>query len=183
MQGGEAALTIVLLSAVAVVGLCLLGVEVLAARGRPGSVEQALAPENALGGLLNFEAPAQTAARVRTQTEEYKRNMRRNNDASLLVKNWKYTQNPIAAFMQLYLQALNQDLLNVQTAIANYVMLVQQFETTALSVVASFVNTLLTTYANLVNSIEMLLLFMFSPINNNNISSSSSSSHSVSPFR
>jgi hypothetical protein len=86
-----ASLAIASLSAVAVVGFTLLGSKVLAAWKAPGNAEQALTT-SAFEGLLNFEAPAATAARIAVQKEEFERDNRRASNASMLVKNWRFTQ-------------------------------------------------------------------------------------------
>jgi hypothetical protein len=86
-----AALTIALLSAVAVVGIALFGSEVLAAWRTPESAGQALFPGGAFAGLLSFEGPAETVARFKSTAEEGQSNIKRADNASLLAKNWKYT--------------------------------------------------------------------------------------------
>lgn len=86
-----ASLAIASLSAVAVVGVTLLGSKVLAAWKAPGNAERALTA-SAFDGLLNFEAPEATAARIAAQKEEFERDKRRISNASMLVKNWRFTQ-------------------------------------------------------------------------------------------
>jgi hypothetical protein len=162
------AVTITLLSAVVVVGLFSFGAEVLAAWKTPGHAEHALSAGGAFAALLNFEAPAQTVARVKAHTEKPDQNSRRAGIVPLLVKNWKYTQNPIADFLQL-----------LQAAINNYVMEVQQIEAAVFAAVAAYVNAFVTAYVNLVNSLNYVNTF--TPINSSNNSSSSSSSNSASP--
>lgn len=92
---GGAALTLTVLTAVAVVGLTLLGSEVLASWKGPGNAEQTLAARSAFEGLLTFDAPASTAARQEVQAKETQNSKDSTSNASnapLLVKNWKYTQ-------------------------------------------------------------------------------------------
>jgi hypothetical protein len=82
---------IVPLSAVAVVGLTLLGSKVISAWKAPENVEQALT-SSALDGLLNFEAPEAMVARLAAQKEEFEKDNRRASNASMLVNNWRFTQ-------------------------------------------------------------------------------------------
>jgi hypothetical protein len=84
-------LAIASLSAVAVVGFILLGSKVLAAWKAPGNAEQALTA-SAFEGLLNFRAPEATVTRIAVQKEEFERDNRRASNASMLVKNWKFTE-------------------------------------------------------------------------------------------
>jgi len=96
-RAAGAALTIALLSAVAAGGLALLGSELFASGKMPENTEQALASSSAFEGLLNFETPAKTVARLETQKEE-----------ALLVKDWKYTANPgLLGFGNLFSSANN----------------------------------------------------------------------------
>src|SRR5579885_1653841 len=71
-----ASLALVSLSAVAVVGFTLLGSKVLAAWKAPGNAEQALT-SRAFDGLLNFEAPEATVARLAAQKEQFEKDNRR----------------------------------------------------------------------------------------------------------
>jgi|SRR5579884_2050809 len=86
-----ASLALVSLSAVAVVGFTLLGSKVLAAWKAPGNAEQALT-SRAFDGLLNFEAPEATVARLAAQKEQFEKDNRRVGNSSLLVNNWRFTQ-------------------------------------------------------------------------------------------
>jgi hypothetical protein len=86
-----ASLAIASVSAVAVVGFTLLGSKVLAAWKAPGNAEQALT-SSAFSGLLNFEAPEVTVARIAAQKEEFEQNNRRAGNTSALVKHWRFTQ-------------------------------------------------------------------------------------------
>jgi hypothetical protein len=103
-----AALTALLLLAVAAAGLALFGSEVFAVWKGPTNAEPALASDGAFGGLLNFEAPAATVARFDVQTEEAQKNIQRASDAPVLVKNWRFTQNdsPLQQILNLYIQGL-----------------------------------------------------------------------------
>ncbi len=87
-----ASLTIALLSAVAGVGITLFSSEVLAAWKTQGKAEQTLTSSGALDGLLNFEAPAATAARLATEKEDANQSKPENGQ---VVKNWKFTQSPV----------------------------------------------------------------------------------------
>jgi hypothetical protein len=84
-------LAIVPLSAVAVVGFTLLGSKVLAAWKAPGNAEQALT-SSAFDGILNFEAPEETVAQIAAQKEDFVKGNRKTSKASMLVKNWRFTQ-------------------------------------------------------------------------------------------
>jgi hypothetical protein len=88
-----ASLTIALLSAVAGVGITLFSSEVLAAWKTQGKAEQSLSSSGALEGLLNFEAPAATAARLATEKEDA--NQSKTETSGQVVKNWKFTQSPV----------------------------------------------------------------------------------------
>lgn len=90
-QAFGASLAIVPLSAVAVVGFTLLGSKVLAAWKAPGNAEQALT-SSAFIGLLNFEAPEATVARIAAVKEEFEKDNRRAGNASMFVDNWRFTQ-------------------------------------------------------------------------------------------
>jgi hypothetical protein len=98
-----ATLTLVMLSAVAVVGLALLDSDVLASGKVPGNTEQALASSSAFEGLLTFEAPASTVSRLEATTKEAQKDKDLTRNAPLLVKNWKYTQSSLADLVQLSL--------------------------------------------------------------------------------
>ncbi len=86
-----ASLTILTLSAVAIVGFTLLGSKVLASWKAPGNAEQTLT-SSAFDLLLNFEAPEAMVARLTAQKEEFEKDNRRARNASLLVNNWRFTQ-------------------------------------------------------------------------------------------
>jgi hypothetical protein len=86
-----AVLTLALLSALAVVGITLFGSEVLAAWKMPENAEQALSSGGAFEGLLNFAAPAETVARFGSNSEKAQSSSTKAGNASLVVKNWKYT--------------------------------------------------------------------------------------------
>ena len=94
-KAARASLTIVMMAAIAVVGLTLLGTKVFAALKAPGSAEQGLVSHTAFEGLLNFEAPAAMVARIEAEKADAEKNNPKSNNASLLAKNWKFTQNPI----------------------------------------------------------------------------------------
>ncbi len=85
-----ASLTVALLSAVAGVAITLFSSEVLAAWKTQGKAERTLSSSGALEGLLNFEAPAATAARLATEKEDA--NQSKTESSAQLVKNWKFTQ-------------------------------------------------------------------------------------------
>lgn len=102
-QFAGAALTVALLSAVAVVGIALFGSEVLAAWKTPENAEQVLSSGGAFEGLLNFEAPAETVARFSAKTEQAQRSKGRTDTNPLLVANWKFTQN---VFVDAFTQSL-----------------------------------------------------------------------------
>jgi hypothetical protein len=87
----RAALTIVLLSAFAVVGMSLLGSEVLAAWRAPGNAEQKFVSTGALEGLFSFDAPASTVARFEAATEQDAKLMSRDFSGPSLFKNWTFT--------------------------------------------------------------------------------------------
>ncbi len=87
-----ASLTIALLSAVAGVGITFLSSDVLAAWKWKGKAEQARS-SNGFGDLLNFEAPAATAARLATEKQDAAQSKMEANGQ--LVKNWKFTQSPL----------------------------------------------------------------------------------------
>jgi hypothetical protein len=87
---------IVLLSTVSVLGLALLGVEVFAAGKASDSSNPALA-SGTFEGVLNFDAPATTVARLEAQSEEATKSKAQANSAPVLLKNWKFTQNPTMA--------------------------------------------------------------------------------------
>ncbi len=103
-------LTIALLSAVTVVGITFLGSEALAAWKAPANSEQALVPDSAFAGLLNFEAPADKVVRLTSETEEVEKNKAQDSSNPLLTKNWKFTQNTlvdnIIKSYQLYFQSV-----------------------------------------------------------------------------
>jgi hypothetical protein len=104
-----ASLTIALLSAVAVVGITLFGSEVFAAWKTPGNAEQALASEGAFAGILNFEAPADTVARVQTEKKDFGKSQ--SSRHAMLAKNWKFTQNPLLDFIQnIYIEGIQFEL-------------------------------------------------------------------------
>jgi hypothetical protein len=86
-----AALTIALLSAVAFVGITLFGSEVLAAWKTPENAGQPQSSGSAFEGLLNFATPAETVARFKSNAEGVQSSIKGADNASLLVKNWKYT--------------------------------------------------------------------------------------------
>lgn len=113
-RAAGAALTILVLSAVAVGGLTLFGSEVLAAWKAPGDAEQALVSGGALEGLLSFDAPAVLSARFKAQMEEAEQSIPRGESASLLAKNWRYTQSPAAdalvLSLNLYVSALRAEI-------------------------------------------------------------------------
>jgi hypothetical protein len=91
-------LTFALLAAVAVVGITLLGSNLLAAFKAEGKAEQALVPDT---GLLNFEAPTATVMRLRAKTEDVEMSTNKAEGLdSLLVRSWRYTQNPVADAFQ-----------------------------------------------------------------------------------
>jgi hypothetical protein len=98
-RAARTSLTIALLAAVAVVGFTLLGSRMLVAFQAKGNAEQALVPD---AGLLNFESPAVTVARLKAKTEEVEKSIKKAGSAPapLLVKNWRFTQNPIADAFQ-----------------------------------------------------------------------------------
>lgn len=107
-----ASLTIALLSAVAVVGITLFSSEVLAAWKTPENVEQALASEGAFAGVLNFEAPAETVARFKTDNKAVGKSQA-SSDA-MVAKNWKYTQNSLLDTIQnIYLQGIQLELITL----------------------------------------------------------------------
>ncbi len=87
-----ASLTIALLSAVAGVGITFLSSDVLAAWKWKGKADQARS-SSGFGDLLNFEAPAATAARLATQKEDAAQS--KTQSSGQLVKNWKFTQSPL----------------------------------------------------------------------------------------
>lgn len=87
-----ASLTLVMLSAVAFLGLALLGSDVLASWTTSGNTEPALASGNAFEGLLAFEAPASTVSRLEATTKEAQNGKDPVSNAPLLVTNWKPTQ-------------------------------------------------------------------------------------------
>jgi hypothetical protein len=93
-----ASLTIALLSAVAVVGFTVFGSKMLTACKAAGNAEQALVSGSAFEGLLSFESPAATVAQHKAQTEESQKSIKQAD--VLLVKNWRYTQNPLADAFQ-----------------------------------------------------------------------------------
>jgi hypothetical protein len=182
-RAANAAMTTVALSAVTVAALALLGTELLAAWKAPGSAEQALASGSVFEELVNFEAPAWTVARVKAQLEEADQSMRRGREAALLVRNWRFTQNPIADLMQLVLQ---QELNQVQALLAaasNLVSQIQQIIATDSAIVGSIINSFVTAVQNLVSSILNSIFNSATVINVSNNSSSSSSSSSASPFK
>jgi hypothetical protein len=85
------ALTVVLLSAVAVVGSSLLGSEVLAAWKAPGNAEKIHVSSGALEGLFSFHAPASTVARFEADSEQEAKLMSQDFSDPSLLKNWKFT--------------------------------------------------------------------------------------------
>ncbi len=95
-RAAGSALTIVMLSAVAVVGLASLGSDVLASWKTPANVEQALASQ----GPLTFEAPTATLMRY-TAKEKDDQNDKDGSAAALLVGDWKYTSLTLAQFNQI----------------------------------------------------------------------------------
>lgn len=106
-RAAGASLTIVMLSAVAVVGLTLLGSKVLAAWKAADTAEQALVPGGTFEGLLNFEAPAATVAQLEAKTKEAENGIKSASDAAMLVKNWQFTQTPLRDFVQtIYAEAV-----------------------------------------------------------------------------
>jgi hypothetical protein len=115
-RAAGAGLTILTLSAVAVVGLALFGSDVLASWKTPGNAEPALASANAFEGLLTLEAPTATVSRFEATTKEAQRGNDLVSNAPLLVKNWKPTQLSIitTAFQfsfALYMEAFQLSLL------------------------------------------------------------------------
>ncbi len=178
-RAASASLTIALLLAVAVVGISLFGSEVVAAWKKPGNAERALPSGGVLADLLNFDAPAQTLARVNVQTAESEQSIQRTADVSLLVKNWKFTQNPIVDF----LQSLGPAIQASQAAVANAINQINQLVAAEFSALAAFINAVLTAYANFINSFASSFVNVSTTINQTNINSSSSSqsSHSASP--
>lgn len=92
-----ASLTIVMLSAVAVVGLTLLGSDVLSSWKPLENAEQVLASGNAFEGLLTLEAPTSTVARLEATTKEAQYGNDAASNVPLLVKNWKFTQRSLEA--------------------------------------------------------------------------------------
>jgi len=107
-----ASLTIALLSAVVVVGLTLFASKVLAAWNTPAGTEQAFASSAVFEDLLNFEAPAATVTRLKTQIEEAKESNKNASQSPLLVKNWLFTQNPVLDFIQnTYIQGVQLQLI------------------------------------------------------------------------
>jgi hypothetical protein len=76
-RAAGAALTILVLSAVAIGGLTLFGSEVLAAWKAPGDAEQSLVSGGTFEGLLSFDAPAVLSARFKAQMEEAEQGIRR----------------------------------------------------------------------------------------------------------
>ncbi len=93
-----AILTIVMLSAVAIVGLSLLGSDVLASWKTPDSAEKTLAASQ---GLLTFEAPASTLAQFQAKEKDAQNGKDLVDTAALLVKDWKNTSLTLAEFQNL----------------------------------------------------------------------------------
>ncbi|MHB1425865.1 MAG: hypothetical protein ACYC3I_22090 [Gemmataceae bacterium] len=83
-RAAGASFTLALLAAVAVVGLTFFSSKTLTACKAAGNAEQALASGNSLG-LLNFDAPEAKVAQFKAKKAE----------ESELVKNWKFTDNPL----------------------------------------------------------------------------------------
>lgn len=88
----ESALTILVLSAVAVGGLALFGSEVSAVWNASRNANPVLASDDTFAGLLTFEAPAATVARFAAKTKEYEKQQAQAANVPFIVKNWKYTQ-------------------------------------------------------------------------------------------
>lgn len=109
-RAAGAALTIVLLSAVAVLGVIQLGSKVSAAWKAPGSAEQTLASGGTFKALLNFAAPAETVAKYKDQAKKAENSIKRASDRATYVKNWMYTQGPfepVSVFPDLGLSGLS----------------------------------------------------------------------------
>lgn len=111
-KAARAALTAVLLSAIAIAAVTLFGSKVLAAWKAPGSAEQVFSGGQ-LQGLFSFEAPAATVARFESQKQDSEQFMAQTTKDPLLLKNWKFTQNPVLDFIQgLYIEGLQLELLS-----------------------------------------------------------------------
>lgn len=94
-----AALTTVMLSAVVVLGLALLGSDVLASWKAPQNTEPALALSQ---GPLTFEAPASTLARLHANEDKIQNGTDLVDNAALLVNDWQETSLTYAQFQDLY---------------------------------------------------------------------------------
>lgn len=181
-RAAGAAMTIVILSAVSVLGIALLGSKFLAGYKASGDAERVLAPGAAIGELLNLDAPARWVARGKAHLQEADQSIQRAEQAALLVKNWRYTQNPIADLVQLVFQQELNQIQALLAAISNFVNQLQQIFATILPTIGSIINSFLTAVQDLVSSILNSIFTSVTPINTSNNSSSSSSSSSSSPF-
>jgi hypothetical protein len=165
-----AAFTIVVLSAVAVVALPLFGSEVLVSWKLPERAEQALSTSSALAGLVDFGAPVALGARFKAQTEEAKASIQRADNASSLVRNWKYTQSPttdaLALSLNLYFQALqaeiflsafNNSIQQLLSSLSTSSSPFAPFLSTALMTFQNQVNGFLTSYVNTLSSVQSLI--------------------------
>ncbi len=92
------ALTVVMLSAVAIVGFASFGSDVLASWKAPENAEQALAASQ---GLLTFEAPASTLAFFQAKEKDELNGKDLVDVAALLVGDWKNTSLTLAQFNQI----------------------------------------------------------------------------------
>jgi hypothetical protein len=181
-RAAGAALTIVVLSAVTVVAIVLLGSKFLAACKAAGDAERALAPGAAIEELLNLDAPARWVARGKAHSQEADQSIQRAEEAAVLVKNWRYTQNPIADLVQLVFQQELNQIQALLAAISNFINQIQQILATILPAIGNIINSFVTAVQDFVSSILNSIFTSVTPINTSSNSSSSSSSNSSSPF-
>jgi len=166
-RAAGATLTLVVLSAVVVGALCLLGSESVAIWQAQGNADTS---SSAFAELVNFAAPAELGARFKVQTEEAKTSIRKAEEASLLVKDWKFTQSPLtvalALSLNLYVQAIqaefflsffNNTIEQLQSSLATNPSPLAQFLNSVLETFQGQVNNLVTSYVNLLRGTQLFI--------------------------